>query len=508
LEYSTASLESEAGFRVLFECATVSILVISQRGEIELSNPCAETLFGYEPAELIGKPVEVLIPNHLRSRHEHLREHYFDAPKARPMGLGLELHARKKKGDIFPVAISLGYYELDRERLAVAFISDISDQVKANQLTVERETWFRNMADNSPVMIWVAGTDGKCTYFNNTWLKFTGKKLDDELGEGWAKGVHADDLARCIETYRIALESREPFTMEYRLRRHDAEYRWILDVGKPTFTDEGFTGFIGSCSDIHDQKIQKEELERLVVDRTAELNETVRREKEASELKSRFVSMASHEFRTPLSIILSSVSLIEQYVPESDDKVKKHLGRVRSSVNSLINILNDFLSLDKLEQGNVELQNQAFDIFDFVGDILDEYQPYKKKGQIIELSAEGAKDVVLDQNKMRYVVVNLLSNAIKYSPDRSTIALGIRVDDSRIMIRVKDNGIGIPEEDQKNLFNKFFRATNTANIQGTGLGLNIVKRYVELMGGQLSFSSKPGNGTEFIIDVPNTRNTE
>lgn len=504
MEYRTASLESEAGFRVLFECATISILVISQRGEIELSNPCAEALFGYGPAELIGKPVEVLIPGHLRTKHQGLREEYFEAPKARPMGLGLELYACKKNGAVFPVAISLGHYELEGEKLAFAFITDITDHVKASHLLSERETWFRNMADNSPVMIWVAGTDGLCTYFNNTWLAFTGRKLRDELGDGWASGVHAEDLGRCIETYRSALSAREPFRMEYRLRRHDGEYRWILDVGKPTFVDNTFSGFIGSCSDIHDQRVQKDELERLVVDRTAELNETVRREKEAGDLKSKFVSMASHEFRTPLSIILSSVSLIEQYAAKSDENIQKHLGRVRSSVANLNNILNDFLSLDKLEQGNVELEYQMFDIFEFIRDILEEYEVYKKKDQVIDLTVAGINNVLLDQKKMRYIVVNLLSNAIKYSPENTKIELSINVDEKKVVARVKDHGIGIPEDDQRRLFDKFFRARNTGSVQGTGLGLNIVKRYVELMGGMLSFSSKAGEGTEFIAIIPRT----
>jgi PAS domain S-box-containing protein len=160
------SLESEAGFRVLFECATISILVINKEGSIELSNPCAEKLFGYNPAELIGKPIEVLIPESLRHKHTHHREGYFSTPKARPMGLGLELYACKKNGDVFPVEISLGHYELEGEMLAVAFVTDITVQVKAKKIVAEREAWFRNMADNSPVMIWVSGVDKLRSYSN------------------------------------------------------------------------------------------------------------------------------------------------------------------------------------------------------------------------------------------------------------------------------------------------------------------------------------------------------
>lgn len=497
------SLESEAGFRVLFECATISILVVNQQGNIELANPCAEALFGYQPAELIGHPIEILIPESLRTKHGHHREAYFTTPKARPMGLGMELFACKKNGHIFPVAISLGHYELAGGRLAVAFVTDITDQVRAKKLMAEREAWFRNMADNSPVMIWVSGTDMGCTYFNNTWLSFTGRKMAEELGTGWAEGVHPDDIEQCLITYSNAFAARQSFVMEYRLRRHDGQYRWLQDVGKPTYSENEFTGFIGSCTDIHDQRMMKEALEQLVEIRTTELHEALDREKEMSQLKSRFVSMASHEFRTPLSVVLSSTALIEQYsATAKDDRLHKHVSRIKSSVGNLTSILNDFLSLDKLEQGKVEVEADAFDIGMFMREVVEEVQLIRKRGQQIELSHEGDSSVLLDQKKLRYILVNLLSNSIKYSPEETQISMLSKTSDDRLTISVRDKGIGIPEEEQKFLFSKFFRAKNTGSIQGTGLGLTIVKRYVELMCGDISFVSRAGEGTTFTIALP------
>jgi len=503
LETKPISLESEAGFRVLFECATISILVISEAGTIELSNPCAEKLFEYEPAELIGKPVEVLIPQNLRSLHTHHRHGYFDKPKARPMGLGLELYACKKGGEVFPVEISLGHYEFEGEKLAVAFVTDITSQVKAKKLMAEREAWFKNMADNSPVMIWVSGVDKHCTYFNNTWLNFTGRPLERELGSGWAEGVHHDDLERCLEIYNRAFDARVTFAIEYRLRRYDGEYRWILDVGKPTYMDNAFTGYIGSCSDIDDQRRMTESLERLVQHRTTELSAALEREKDMNEMKSRFVSMASHEFRTPLSIVLSSTTLIEQYgVDTFDERMRKHIIRIKSSVNNLTAILNDFLSLDKLEQGIVEIEPEIFDIEIFLVDVLEAVQSHKKKGQQVTFSHTGQKQLMLDQKKLRYIMINLLSNAMKYSDEEKEIEVSTFNESDKITIVVKDHGIGIPSNEQKLLFNKFFRAGNTGNISGTGLGLTIVKRYVELMHGTIHFISKTGEGTTFSIVLP------
>lgn len=505
MEHKPISLESEAGFRVLFECATISILVISENGSIDLSNPCAEKLFGYNPAELIGKPIEVLLPDNLRHKHIQHREGYFAKPKARPMGQGIELYARKKNGDVFPVEISLGHYELEGERLAVAFVTDITDQVKAKKIVAEREAWFRNMADNSPVMIWVSDTDKLCTYFNNTWLEFTGRTMEQELGSEWVNGVYPEDLERCLSIYNEAFDARRPFIMEYRLRRHDGKYRWIQDVGKPTYSSENvFTGYIGSCSDVHDQRMMKEELEHLVQQRTMELYQALDREKEMNELKSRFVSMASHEFRTPLSVVLSSTSLIEQYAgPEAkDDKIIKHVNRIKSSVKNLNSILNDFLSLDKLEQGNVEIDIETFDLKDFMNEVVEDVLPLQKKGQQINMSHAGDSQVNLDLKKLRYIMVNLISNSIKYSAEDTAIYLSSENRNGKITITLKDHGIGIPAEEQKHMFNKFFRANNTGNVQGTGLGLTIVKRYIELMNGQIDFTSKVGEGTTFNIELP------
>ncbi|SKC83525.1 sensor histidine kinase [Ohtaekwangia koreensis] len=503
VEQKVISLESEAGFRVLFECATVSILVINEQGSIGLANPCAEGLFAYSPAELIGQPIEVLLPDDLRARHAHHRSGYFAKPKTRPMGLGMELYGRKKNGEVFPVAISLGHYELDGETLAVAFVTDITDQVKTKKLVAEREAWFRSMAENSPVMIWVSGLDKNCTYFNNTWLGYTGRQIEEELGSGWATGILPEDLEQCMLTYTNAFDRRQSFVMEYRLRRHDGQYRWIQDVGKPTYIDNIFTGFIGSCSDIHDQRMMQEELEQLVQTRTAELYRALDREKEMSELKSRFVSMASHEFRTPLSIVLSSTSLIERYVAlQHDERIQKHLTRIKSSVSNLTNILNDFLSLDKLDQGKVETEYDTIDIGQFMNEVVEDVQATRRKDQQVLILHEGDTNVTVDQKKLRYILVNLLSNSMKYSPEASVVTVTSTLNPDALIIAVADRGIGIPEEEQKYLYSKFFRAKNTGNIQGTGLGLTIVKRYVEVMGGEISCISKQEEGTTFTVKIP------
>ena len=385
MEDKVISLESEAGFRVLFEYATIGILVVSTTGRIELANPGAANLFGYEKGELTGQKLEILIPDGLRHRHVHHRKDYFEKPKSRPMGLGMALYARKKDGSIFPVEISLGHYQLGGEKLAVAFITDIT------------------------------------------------ARLDSE------------------------------------------------------------------------QKLRKinEELENSVRERTLELTEALEYQKEMNELKSRFVSLASHEFRTPLSTILSSVSLVDRYTElGNEEKRKKHIERIRSSVKNLTFILNDFLSLDKLEQGKMETNKESFDFEEFINDVLEEIDGMLKEGQEILFKHHGNKKILQDKKILRNVLLNLLSNAVKYSKEGKIIKINTKVNNDFTVVEVIDQGIGIPEDEEKFLFKKFFRAKNAVNYQGTGLGLNIVKRYMELLDGTIDMVSKQNVGTTVTIKFP------
>lgn len=234
------------------------------------------------------------------------------------------------------------------------------------------------------------------------------------------------------------------------------------------------------------------------------LERTLTVEKELNELKSRFISMASHEFRTPLSAILSSATLIgKQNGPGKEDRRMKHVSRIRTNVKDLVVILNDFLSLSKLEEGKVQVKPQSFELIQFTKMLLDEMEPNKKDGQEIVIRCpEPAISVFLDQKLLNHILINLLSNAIKYSEEQQMILIEIGVKGETLGIEIKDKGIGIPKEEQKNLFNRFFRADNATNFQGTGLGLHIVKQYTELLGGSISFKSQVGVGSTFNIELP------
>ena len=211
--------------------------------------------------------------------------------------------------------------------------------------------------------------------------------------------------------------------------------------------------------------------------------------------------MASHEFRTPLSTILSSVSLIGKYTgAEEQDKRDKHILRIRSAVSNLTDILNEFLSLGKIEEGKIQVHLSEFNLKEQLQLIISEIHPILKPLQRINYNHNGHDHANLDVSLVRNIMINLISNAIKFSPEEANIWVDSENDGNRITITVRDEGLGIPEDDMKHLFERFFRGKNVVNIQGTGLGLHIVSRYIDLMGGKITVSSQLEKGTEFTLN--------
>lgn len=261
-----------------------------------------------------------------------------------------------------------------------------------------------------------------------------------------------------------------------------------------------------------------QELERKVESRTNNLHEAMKqlessqtelqdalyKEKELGEIKSRFVSMASHEFRTPLSAILSSAALINKYTTTGDqEKRQKHVHKIRESVKHLNELLEDFLSLGRIEEGKVQTTASFLDLQTFITETAEEVQGLLKPGQVLHRQLRGTTGFVTDKRLLKHIFVNLLTNASKFSPADTPIEWRIWAEDGRIFAAVTDKGMGIPDEDKPYLFSSFFRARNVTNIQGTGLGLHIVKRYVDMLEGDIQVDSRHGEGTTIRLSFPN-----
>lgn len=366
---------------------------------------------------------------------------------------------------------------------------------------------------------------GNIESLNPAALKLFGYAMQEVAGQNISMLMPQPDKSAhdgYLENYKLTGEKHIIGTgREVRgLRKDGSTFPFRLAVSEVQYESRKiYTGFI------HDLSREKEaeerlreyatELENLVDERTKSLKKTVtalreakeevslslEKEKELNQMKSRFVSMASHEFRTPLSSVQLSASLIEKYAqPFQNTNIEKHVHKIKNAVGNLTTILNDFLSLEKLEAGRVEPAFQSFDLVKLAEEITEEMQMIAKQDQHIIYQHTGLESVVaLDQNLLKNCMINLINNAIKYSGENTFIEFNTEINATQCIVTIKDNGIGIPDTDQKHLFQPFFRAHNTGNIPGTGLGLNIVLRYAGLMKGELQFESKINQGTTFIL---------
>jgi PAS domain S-box-containing protein len=524
--------------KAFFEIASLGMLMVNTNGEIVTVNSYILKEFGYRKKELIGKKIEILIPKRFHQQHIEHRKNYIQQLQNRPMGLGLDLFAIKKDGSEIPVEVSLGNYCTDGHNYTIVFISDISVRkeaemfLKTQKEQLESKVDKRNkdlrktlkqlekakdeqqntlffqkaLLDNAGAIIVSVDNDGIIQSFNPEAEARLGYKAIELIGKHTPLIFHDNTLLKTLAAETAAeLQRPVPLDMELFLGKarrnlhHDLEWVYIrkdgtkfpvqLNISAVTDEHNEVIGFVGIAFDI--SKIKKIE---------ADLQRALETEKELSELKSRFISMASHEFRTPLSTVLSSAYLVEKY-PATDDQPKreKHLQRIVSSVNLLSDILNDFLSVGKIEEGKIQLKLAEFDLKKMVTGIADDMQNNLKPHQNILYKHSGKVQAVLDISLMKHILMNLISNAIKFSPENSVIEIYTACKPGSITLAVKDHGIGISKEDQQHLMERFFRGTNAATIQGTGLGLHIVSKYAELMNGTLKCESELDKGTTFTL---------
>ncbi len=370
-----------------------------------------------------------------------------------------------------------------------AIVRDITEEDRIRQELRETDARFRNMADASPVLLWMSRTDGLCTFFNQTWLAFTGRTIEEEWGVGWAENVHFEDLEACLDTYRVAFNERQTFEMEYRLRRADGAYRWVLDRGAPRYEPDGrFAGYIGSCVDITERRELETDLRAAIAARDD------------------FLSIASHELGTPLTALRLNVEGLARALDtggaQGPRTLVERVGAIGRDAGRLDRLIEALLDTTRLSAGSWKLTPERFELGEVVQQVVASLAP-------VALAARCPVTVRVvprlfgnwDRARLEQALTNVIGNAYKYGAG-TAVEVTVEESGATAITRVRDHGVGLPPDQHALIFERFGRAPHTNGYGGLGLGLWIARQWIEAMGGTIRVSSRPGDGATFEIGLP------
>ncbi|HEY2457679.1 MAG TPA: PAS domain S-box protein [Candidatus Acidoferrum sp.] len=438
-------------------------------GVILTWNRGAQRLFGFTEAEAVGRPITIIIPEELHAEENEVLRRVKNGEHIEH----LETIRLTKEGKRLDVSLTISPLRdwTGKTVGSCKIARDITLSKLAEASLRESEERFRLVANTAPVMIWMSGPNGLCTYFNQPWLEFTGRTIHDELGNGWSEGVHPDDLERCLETYTKAINQRESFQMEYRLRRHDGEYRWILDSGVPRWNSVGsFTGFIGSCVDVAERK--QAELA---------LSDMSRRLIEAHEEERTWIARELHDdINQRLALLAVNLQLLKRTLPASATTASQGLAEMSQEVSY---IGNDIQALShRLHSSKLEYLGIAVAASSFCKELSE------RQGVAIDFHSEGIpKDLPQEIAVCLFrVLQEAAQNAVKHSGSQH-LEMSLVGGLNAIQLIVRDSGIGFDPK---------------AAVNGHGLGLVSMKERLRLVDGELAIESRLHVGTTIHAHVP------
>jgi PAS domain S-box-containing protein len=508
LRKEAESAEREQRIRLGTTLASIGDAVIATDagGRIVFVNPVAQSLARWPEAEMLGKPIDEVF----RIVNEDSREKV-ESPIAKVLRegniVGLANHTVLIARDGTEIPIDDSGAPIRGESGAiegtVLVFRDITERRQAENALRESEQRFRTLADSAPVLIWVSGLDKKCTWFNRPWLEFTGRTMEQALRAGWADGVHPEDRQRCLSIYEGSFDRREPFRMDYRLRRHDGEWRWVLDHGIPLQQADGtFVGYIGSCVDITERRQAEDERGSLLAREQAARAEA----EHANRLKDEFLSIVSHELRTPLAAVLGWAQLLQGDSLDASTR-QRALTVIERSAKAQAKLLEDILDVSRVVSGKLRLDFSPVQLPEIIEAALESIRPAAaSKGIQLESAIDPEASAVRgDAERLEQVVWNLLSNAVKFTPEGGRVAIRLQRVDSQLEITVSDTGEGMPADFLPYAFEAFRQADASPSRRhgGLGLGLAIVRHVIELHGGTVhAHSDGPGRGAVFTIRLP------
>jgi PAS domain S-box-containing protein len=456
-------------------------------------------LFGYEAESVLGRCIdELIVPEALvESAREYTNE-------LRQGGrVEVETVRRRKDGSDVRVAIlAVPVITASGEQIAdYAIYRDITEQKRAEEQLRESEARFQEMADTAPVLIWMTGTDGLCNYFNKPWLEFTGRTMEQEVGTGWIEGVHPEDVQGCFDGFLPAFHARRPFRMEYRLKRVDGEYRWMIESGIPRYTGAGeFAGYIGSNIDITDLKGAAEERERV-----RQLEADLAHINRVSMMGELTASLA-HEVKQPIASSVINAKTCVRWLRRDEPDIPEACEAATRMVNDATraaDILDRVRSLYRRDSP----QRELVDVNEIIREMIVLLRDQAIRNSIIIRTAcdAGSSTIPADRVQLQQVLMNLMLNGIEAMKDTGgeLTVTSQRTADSQLLISVSDSGIGIAPDQADRIFEAFF----TTKPQGTGMGLSISRKIIESHGGRLWATANAGRGATFHFTLASSYST-
>ena len=480
----------------IFDNSPSVLFIISKKGLIKHLNSSAINFLGLPLNEFINKNFIDFIEtqqDQVLKIFEQIKELNF------PQTIEVKFRANNKKSYIASLSVNKYFDSTANEEQFIISLFDLTHHKMKAELIKESRIRFENIANSAPVMIWITDVDGLLIFVNQIWTEFTGRTIGEELGFNWIQDVHPDDVNGFLNVYQQSISDRQNFSHQFRYRKNDNVYRWLMMNGIPRFNEDNlFLGFIGTCIDITQQK-EDEEIIKKINDELESANQN----------KDKFFSIISHDLRSPLSGIMSLLDIIvTDYDSLGEEERKEILFEAAKTSKSTYILMENLLDWSRIQTGKISYEPQNISLTQILNGIKNlYYQKLKEKGISLNYDFDPEVFAFADNNMAETIFRNLISNAIKFSKEFGLILVSFDKTDDFIQIKVKDTGIGMNEKQISKLFkiDQTHSTVGTSGERGTGLGLMLCKELVEKQGGKIWIESIVNAGTTFYFTLPKAK---